>query len=292
MRTVAGILVVVCIVACIASSACRRGPEPREYPVKGQILSVDTAKQEVLVNHENIPGFMAAMTMPYKVKEPELLEGKRSGDLFTATLVVESTGDAYLSALTTSGNAPIASLSAAPLLTASDLLKEGDRVPDNVLVDQDKTPRMMVSFRGHRVALTFSYTRCPLPDFCPRVDRNFAEVQKILSQTPDLADVRLVSVTLDPEFDTPEVLKKHAQALQADPARWHLVTGPRDEVLGFAKHFGVTAEAPAAPGGMMVHNIRTAVIDAEGRLVKVHSGTSWTPAELVADLKAVPAPAN
>lgn len=288
MRSVAGML----IVACVALAACRRGPEPREYPLEGQILGVDAAKQEVLVNHEDIPGFMAAMTMPYKVKDPELLEGKRPGDLFTATLVVESTGDAYLSVLTTTGNAPIASAPAAPLLTASDLLKEGDRVPDSVLVDQDTAPRMMASFRGHRVALTFSYTRCPLPDFCPRVDRNFAEVQQILSQAPDLADVRLVSVTLDPEFDTPEVLKKHAQTLQADSARWHFVTGPRDEVLGFAKRFGVTAEQPPGPGEMMVHNIRTAVIDAEGRLVKVHSGTSWAPAELVADLKAVPAPAN
>jgi protein SCO1/2 len=288
MRTVAGILIVLSVLV----SACRRGPEPRQYPLTGQILSIDAPKQEVLVNHEDIPGFMAAMTMPYKVKEPALLEGKQPGDLFTGTLVVESTGDAYLSALTKTGTAPIVSLAAAPLITASDLLKEGDRVPDNVLVDQDKTARTMTSLRGHRVALTFTYTRCPMPDFCPRMDRNFAEVQKIVAATPELADVRLVSVTLDPEFDTPAVLKTHAQRLQADPARWHFVTGDRDEVLAFAKRFGVTAEPPAAAGEMMVHNLRTAVIDPDGRLVKVHSGTSWTPTELVADLKAAPAPAH
>jgi protein SCO1/2 len=288
MRALAGILIAVSLLV----AACRRTPPPpREYEVKGQIISVSPERQEVLVNHEDIPGFMAAMTMPYKVRDAALLEGKAPGDLFTATLVVEEV-DAYLTSLDKTGTAPITSPAAAPLITASDLLKEGDRVPDNVLVDQDKTPRLMVSLRDHRVALTFMYTRCPLPDFCPRMDRNFAEVQKIVAETPDLADVRLVSVTLDPEFDTPAVLKKHAEALKAEPARWHFVTGQKDEVLNFAKRFGVTAEAPSEAGGMMVHNLRTAVIDAQGRLVKAYSGTSWTPAELVADLTAAPAPAN
>jgi protein SCO1/2 len=288
MRLVAGMLIALSLVA----AACgRTPPEPRQYEVKGQIISVSPERQEVLVNHEDIPGFMAAMTMPYKVKDAALLEGKAPGDLFTATLVVEEV-DAYLSSLTKTGTAPLETPTAAPLITASDLLNEGDRVPDNVLVDQDKTPRLMVSLRDHRVALTFMYTRCPLPDFCPRMDRNFAEVQKIVSETPELADVRLVSVTLDPEYDTPAVLKTHATALEADPARWHFVTGQKDEVLNFAKRFGVTAEPPSDAGGMMVHNLRTAIIDPQGRLVKVHSGTSWTPAELVADLKAAPAPTN
>ena len=288
MRALAGILIALSLVV----AACGRRPaEPRQYEVKGQIISVSPERQEVLVNHEDIPGFMAAMTMPYKVKDPALLEGKAPGDLFTATLVVEEV-DAYLSSLKKTGSAPITSPAAAPLITATDLLKDGERVPDNVLVDQDKTPRLMVSLRDHRVALTFMYTRCPLPDFCPRMDRNFAEVQQIVAETPELADVRLVSVTLDPEFDTPAVLKKHAEALKADPVRWHFVTGQKDEVLAFAKRFGVTAEPPSEAGGMMVHNLRTAIIDAQGRLVKTYSGTSWTPAELVADLKAAPAPAN
>jgi protein SCO1/2 len=288
MRAAAGILIVLSLLV----SACgRTPPEPRQYEVKGQILSVNPERQEVLVNHEDIPGFMAAMTMPYKVNDPKLLEGKAPGDLFTATLVVEEV-DAYLSTLDKTGTAPLETPPAAPLITAADLLNEGDRVPDNVLVDQDKTPRLMVSLREHRVAVTFMYTRCPLPDFCPRMDRNFAEVQTIVSETPELADVRLVSVTLDPEFDTPAVLKKHAEALKADPARWHFVTGPKEEVLNFAKRFGVTAEPPSEAGGMMVHNLRTAIVDPQGRLVKVYSGTSWTPAELVADLTAAPAPAN
>jgi protein SCO1/2 len=244
------------------------------------------------------------MTMPYKVNDPALLDGKAPGDLFTATLVVEEV-DAYLSALTRTGSAPLPDDARAPLITAADLLDTGEVVPDRVLVDQNGTPRLMVSLRGHRVALTFMYTRCPLPDFCPRMDRNFAEVQAAIAADPSMADVRLVSVTLDPAFDTPAVLKTHAAMLNADPAIWHFVTGEPEEVMAFARAFGVTAEpgepgatSPQRPGvgaggpDMMVHNLRTAVIDPQGRLVSVESGNTWTPAELIADLKAVPASAN
>ena len=124
MRAAAGIVVALSL--CV--SACgRRAPEPREYELKGQIISVSPERQEVLVNHEDIPGFMAAMTMPYKVKDAALLEGKAPGDLFTATLVVEEV-DAYLSSLNKTGTAPIVAPPAAPLITATDLLKDGDRV--------------------------------------------------------------------------------------------------------------------------------------------------------------------
>ena len=280
----------IALMVAFAAAACTSPPPPRQYEVKGQILSIDPERQEVLVNHEDIPGFMAAMTMPYKVNDPALLEGKAPGDLFTATLVVEEV-DAYLSALTRTGRAPLPDRTSVPLITAADLLDPGDVVPDQVLVDQDKTPRLMVSLRGHRIALTFMYTRCPLPDFCPRMDRHFADVQAAIKADRSMADVRLVSVTLDPEFDTPDVLKAHAAALNADPAIWHFVTGEPPEVMAFARAFGVTAE-PGEPGAMMVHNLRTAVIDPQGRLVSVESGNMWTPAELIADLKAVAASAN
>jgi protein SCO1/2 len=278
------------VVALTAAVACSRAPEARQYEVRGQILAVDPARQEVLVNHEDIPGFMPAMTMAYKVRDPALLEGKTPGDLITATLVVEEV-DGYLSTLTTTGRAPLESPPAGPAITDADLLKEGDVVPDHALVDQSGAARPMGSLRGHRVALTFTYTRCPMPDFCPLMDKQFAQLQEAVGKTPELADVRLVSATLDPEFDTPAVLGQHAKALGADPRRWHFVTGDRDDVLAFAKRFGVVTE-PGEPGTPVVHNLRTAVIDAQGRLVKTYSGSAWSPAELVADLKAAPAPAN
>ena len=279
----------IAIVALLAASACSRAPEPRRYEVRGQIVSVDPERQQLVVDHEDIKGFMPAMVMPYKVQDAALLEGKQPGDLVTATLVVEEV-NAYLSTLTTTGRAPLKSPAAGPLVTDTDLLKDGDLVPDHALVDQSRTPRPMESLRGHRVSLTFVYTRCPVPDFCPLMDKQFVEVQQAIRKTPALADVRLVSVTIDPEFDTPAVLAAHAKALGADPGLWHFVTGDRAEVLAFAKRFGVIAE-PGEPGAPVVHNLRTAVIDPQGRLVKTYSGNMWSPAELVADLTAAPAPA-
>ena len=270
----------------IAAAACSRAPEPRRYEVKGQILGVDPARQEVLMKHEDIEGFMPAMTMPYKVQDAAMLQGTQPGDLVTATLVVEEV-NAYLTTLTKTGSAPVDAAAAGPEITASDLLKEGEVVPDRTLVDQAGMTRTLGTLRGHRLALTFIYTRCPLPDFCPLMDRQFKEVQQIIARTPELADVRLVTMTLDPEFDKPPVLAQHAKMLGADTRSWHFVTGDRDEVLSFAKRFGVVTE-PGDASAPVVHNLRTAVIDPEGRLVKAYSGGTWSPAEVVADLKAVP----
>ncbi len=278
--------------ALLVAAGCGRqaGPPPKQYQLKGQILSIKPEQQEVLVKHEDIPGFMPAMTMPYKVKSAALLEGRQPGDLITATLEVGEL-DANLTAITKTGTAAIDDPSAGPALTASDFVDEGEQVPGTALVDQDKAPRPLSSLRGHRVALTFIYTRCPVPDFCPLMDKNFQQVQDAIKKTPQLADVRLVSVTLDPEFDTPAVLKQHAQGLKADPAIWYFVTADRDELATFARSFGVATE-PGTPTSLLVHNLRTAVIDPDGRLVKAYSGNMWTPAELIADLKAAPAPAH
>ena len=285
MRRTCGIAIALLL---IAAAACSRAPEPRRYEVRGQIIGVDPERQEVVVNHEDIPGFMPAMTMPYKVQDPSLLQGKQPGDLVTATLVVEEV-NAYLSTLTTTGRAPLDPAATGPAITASDLVDEGEVVPDRALVDQTGAPRPISSLRGHRVALTFIYTRCPLPDFCPLMDKQFKAVQQDISKTPELADVRLVSVTLDPAFDTPAVLTQHAKTLGADTRSWHFLTGEPGDVLAFAKGFGILTE-PGDATAPVVHNLRTAVIDSEGRLVKAYSGSTWSPAELVADLKAAPAP--
>jgi protein SCO1/2 len=282
MRWLGGIVLVV----ATAAAACSRAPEPKRYEVRGQILSLDTERNQVVVDHEDIEGFMSAMVMPYKVQDLALLEGKKPGDMVTATLVVEEV-DYYLTTLTTTGHEPIKTPAPDPLIT--DILTDGDLVPDHALVDQTDTPLSMQALRGHRVALTFMYTRCPLPDFCPLMDKHFTDVQAQIKKSPDMADVQLVSVTLDPAFDTPAVLAQHAKRLGADPARWHFATGSPDEVLAFAKRFGVIAE-PGETAVALVHNLRTAVIDPQGSLVKAYSGNMWSPAELVADLKATPPP--
>ena len=274
----------------LAGGACSRAPEARQYEVRGQILSVDANRREVLVDHEDIPGFMPAMTMSYQVRDPALLQDKKPGDLFTATLVVEEVSG-YLSTMTVTGNAAIKNAGAGPAITDADLLKEGDVVPERPLVDQSGAQRPLSSLRGHRVALTFIYTRCPLPDYCPLMNKQFAAIQDRIRTSPNLGDARLVSVTVDPEYDTPAVLEKYAKTVGADPRLWYFATGGRDDVLAFAKRFGVLTEPGESPG-VVVHNLRTAVIDAEGRVVSLRSGNMWTVAELVADLEKAPAPAH
>ena len=274
-----------------ALAACGRSvPEPRQYELQGQILAIRPEAREVTIRHGDIRGFMPGMTMPFMVNDAALLEGKQPGDLVTATLVVGET-EAHLSSLTKTGTAPIEN----PIevtRTEGAILMPGDIVPDQLLVDQDGVPMPISSLRGHRVALTFMYVRCPLPDFCPRMDQNFAAVQKTIKSTPELADVRLVSVSFDPEYDTPAELKKHAQALGADPAVWKFVTATPEEMEKLTGRFGVHVERNDQKSIDITHNLRTAVISPDGRVVKVHSGTDWTPAQLVADLKAAPAPAN
>jgi protein SCO1/2 len=280
------------LVVLAAAAACQRAPEPKQYELTGQVLGIKAEEREVLIKHEDIKGFMPGMTMPFKVREAKLLDGLVPGDLVTATLVVGDT-EAHLSAVKKTGHAEL-EVPAAPESASSgfELLKPGEQVPGQLLVDQDGKPRPLSSLRGHRLALTFIYTRCPMPDFCPLMDRNFQAVQREIKRDPALSDVRLVSVSFDPQFDTPPVLKAHAERLQADPLIWLFMTGDRDEVERFAARFGVSVERAEQNPIDITHNLRTAIIDAEGRLVKVHTGNSWTPADVLGDLKATSAPTN
>jgi protein SCO1 len=281
--------VIVLAAMLVAVAGCRRQPPSKDYELQGQILAIDTQRNEVLIKHQDIKGFMPGMTMPFKVSEPGMLSGKEPGDLVTATLVVSDL-EAHLSALTRTGHAP---LETPPVVSDQPRpLAPGEQVPDALLIDQDGMPRPFSRFRGHRVALTFIYTRCPLPEFCPLMDRHFAAVQNTIKSTPALSDVQLVTATLDPEYDTAAVLKRHGQQVKADPAVWTMVTGDAKEVQRFALQFGIYTEKDAGSGANLIHNLRTAVIDPDGRLVTVHSGNDWTPAELVADLKAAPAPTH
>jgi protein SCO1/2 len=277
------------LAAAVLAAACHREPPARQYQLTGQVLAIEAERNELLIKHDDIKGFMPAMTMPFTVKDPSLLSGREPGELVTATLVVGETS-AYLSSLTRTGFATIET--PAPVSDAPRVLMPGEQVADALLVDQGGEPRPFSSFRGHRVAITFMFTRCPLPEFCPRMDRHFAAVQKAVQSAPDLRDVRLISMTLDPEFDTPAVLGTHAAALRADPAIWSFVTGEPEAAAQFARQFGIFTERDLGSGANLTHNLRTAVIDPDGKLVKVHSGNDWTPDGLVADLEATPAPTH
>src|SRR5205085_10273657 len=131
----------------------------------------------------------------------------------------------------------------------------------------------------------FIYTQCPMPTFCPLMDRRFASMQQPLRDDASLEDVRLVTVSFDPATDTPPVLKAHARQLNADPARWTFLTGDRDEIDRFASRFGVQVSRALNDPRDITHNLRTAVVDADGRLVKVYTGNDWTADQVLADLR-------
>jgi protein SCO1/2 len=265
----------------LCSASCSRG---REYELRGQVLAVDASRQEVTVKHEDIPGFMPGMTMAFKVRNGGILEGRKAGDLIRATLVVED-ADAYLKKIEFTGHAPPIESPPAPRVS---VLSPGDAVPDAVFVDESGRTRRLADLRGQAVALTFIYTRCPVPNFCPLMDRQFAETQASIKNDAELSGrIHLLSISFDPVFDTPPVLATHAKKVGADPAVWNFMTGDRADVEAFASRLGMSIVPDAANAPEIVHNLRTAVIDPDGRLVKIFNGSEWSAADLISELRNV-----
>ena len=267
------------------AAACNREPDARTYQLTGQILVVKPETSEVLVKHEDIPGFMPAMTMPYVVNDPALLKDRAAGDLITATLVV-GTERAHLSSIMKTGSAPLPddARTTIPAAAGVTLLKPGDTVPDTTLTGQDGAPVSLQDFRGSAVAVSFIYTRCPLPQFCPLIDRRFGEVQKLAAGDPALAGkVKLLSVSFDPQFDRAEVLRAHAAKVGADPKVWKFATADEAIVDRLAAEFGINVIREK--DGTITHNLRTAVIDPSGRVTTILENNEWTAAQLAGALR-------
>ena len=265
----------------LVSPAC--APAPPTYELRGQILSVDQGRQELTIKHGDIKGFMPGMTMAFKVRDAALLQGRVAGDEIAATLVVEDSA-AYLSRIDKTGFSALTASS--PPTRVMDITEPGEAVRGAELIDQTGKRRKIEDWRGRLFAVTFTYTRCPLPNYCPLIERHYAAVQQQLQDAPDLRDrVGLVSVTLDPEHDTPEVLARHAARLRSNPALWTFLTGAPTNVEDFAAQFGVSVIRENAPAAEIVHNLRTALISADGRLVTVLAGSEWQPTDLVAEMR-------
>jgi protein SCO1/2 len=270
------------IAAALAFGACRTSPP--QYELRGQVLAVDRARQEITIKHEDIRGLMAGMTMPFKVKESRLLEGRVPGDLVRATLVVEES-QGYLTSIEKTGHTDV--VDAAPATHTYDILQPGEAVPDVVLKDETGRDRRLAEWKGQAVAVTFIYTRCPLPDFCPRMDRNFAAVQKSIQSTPSLnGHAHLISVSFDPRFDTTPVLREHASRQGADPSDWTFASGEGEAFRRFAERLGLSFAPDEKDAAQIVHNLRTAVIDPRGRLTTILSGNDWTPDDLLTAIRA------
>jgi protein SCO1/2 len=276
--TVLAILVLLAVL-----SACDRA---RRYPLVGQVIAVNSDRQEITVKHDDIRGFMPGMTMPFRVKDAAQVAASKPGDLIRATLVVEDTRG-YLENIAKTGEAPLPEGAAN---RPPPILEPGAEVPDAEFVDQDGRTRRLSDWKGQVRAVTFVYTRCPLPDFCPLMDRHFAAVQKALQTDDRLASrVHLFSVSFDPDHDTPKVLKQHADRVGADPEIWTYLTGSRDAIDRFAGAFGVAIMREDGKMTEIIHNLRTAVIDADGRLIRILNGNEWKPEELLAAIRAADA---
>ncbi|HTI39863.1 MAG TPA: SCO family protein [Vicinamibacterales bacterium] len=267
-------------VLCLAA-AC--GPHAQQYPVEGQVIGVSADHRQLTIDHKDIPNFMPAMTMAYFVRDPHELDGIGAGDLATATLVV-SGSEIYLKNIKKTGHADLPA--AARPIKAMDVMAPGDTVPDDSLVDESGAPRRLSDWRGKALAVTFIYTRCPIPTFCPLMDRQFAAVQQAAAKDPSLRDrVHLVSITFDPAHDTPAVLKTHAAGLHADPHVWTFLTGTPEAMDHVTERFGISAVPEKDPGQTVTHNLRTAVIDPKGRVTTIYSGNEWTVDQMLDALK-------
>lgn len=256
-------------------AACSRPPH---YELRGQILAIDRGRKEVTVKHADVRGLMPAMTMPFKVYDERLLDGLTEGDLVKATLVVkESTG--YLSSIERTGHEAVTDATPLPHF---DLLEPGQQVPEVRLIDESGTGRTPADWRGRILAVTFIYTRCPYPDFCPRMDRQFKSAQGVILGDAQLRDrAALLSVSFDPDFDTPSVLTAHAKQVGADSRVWRFATGERSAIEAFALRFGVSVMREGSAADNVTHNLRTAVIGSDGTLSTVLTGNEWTAAELI-----------
>ena len=272
--------------ATLGLAACGRDTNTRTYQLTGQILVVKPGTDEVLVKHEDIPGFMPAMTMPYTVRNPAELKDRVPGDLIEATLVVEQGGVPFLQQITKTGSAPLPedARTTIPAAAGVQFLQAGDVVPDTPLIDQDGAPITLKSFAGSALAVSFIYTRCPLPQFCPLIDRRFGEVQALAAGDPSLkGKVKLLSISFDPSFDRAAVLRGHAKKAGADPVVWRFATAEEPVVDRLAAAFGVNVIREK--DGTITHNLRTAVIDPSGHVVSIVDNNTWTADELASALR-------
>ena len=279
-------LAAVTLLLLLAGSACTKRPETKQYPLRGQILGVNRDKQEITIKHEDIPGLMPGMTRSFPVADPALLSGREPGEVVEATLEVTN-AVAKLTAIVRTGTAPLpAGTNAAAM--AGAVLGVGDPVPDAAFIDQANARRSIAQWRGSVMIITFVYARCPLPNFCPLMNQNFAKIQKAVLDDVSLRDrVKLVTISFDPEHDTPAVLADEAKRYGADPRVWTFLTGDQATTDRFAAVMGVglTREAD-----QIVHNLRTIVVDASGKIAAIFSGNEWTIASVMDGVRSAAKP--
>lgn len=256
----------------------------KHYPVRGKIVGVDAGKGEIVLDAAAIPGFMEAMTMPYKLKNPTIIGELHPGDSITATLIATDTSDLL--------DEIVIIAQAKPDYKPSyfyNPIKPGDKVPDFHLLNQSDKQIHLSQFRGKVLLLTFIYTRCPLADFCPRMSRNFAAIDKTLAADPELyKKTHLLSVSFDPEYDTPQVLRSYGSSYtgrytQETFQHWDFAAPSKNDLPAVLRFFDVGATPEK--DHTITHSLSTIVIGPDGKVFKWYPTNDWTPDQIVSDVK-------
>jgi protein SCO1/2 len=272
---------------------CKRADEAtssgREFPVRGAVRGISPDGQTLEIEHEAIPDFMPAMTMPFNVKDGAAAKDVKIGDAVSFRMLVtdkEAVIDRIQKIDRRELELPPSTVATKPATAQSARLRPGDMVPPFRLINERGEPLDAQTLRGQPFIMTFIFTRCPIPNFCPLMNRNFGELQNaIKSGTGSPAKTRLLSISFDPEFDTPAVLKQTAESERADPAIWSFATGEPEQIKQLTSGFSVRVEPE---GGSIAHGLATALVDGEGRIVEIWRGNGWTPQEVLAKLADLP----
>ncbi|MDA1273959.1 MAG: SCO family protein [Verrucomicrobia bacterium] len=282
-----GYLVSVILVACGQQSAgTKSGSETLEetirvFTVNGIVKETEHADNALIVEHEAIPDFMPAMTMPFKVKNPVELEGLQPGNAITFRLSVAENRSwidqiRKVDALTQNEPPPRPAIR---LVRDVEPLKVGDLLPHYRFTNELGRVVGFEDYKGKALAITFIFTRCPIPEFCPLMSKQFTAVQNRLASMPEApTNWHLFSVSFDPHYDTPAILKGYAKIYGYDPEHWSFVTGSMIDIDAITEQFGLPV---VQDGGSLSHKLRTVVVDAQGRIQNIFMGNQWKPTELM-----------
>lgn len=266
------------LLLAVAFGACSRNE--KRYELKGKVVMVEKEKRLVTISHEDVSGLMPAMTMPFTVPNQADLDYLAPEDQVTATLVINGSRSwlENLFVVRMSGSATSASLPTEA--------KPGDEVPNITLRNQDGKEIRLRNYRGKALLLTFIYTRCPLPEYCTLMSNNFAQIDRQLQQNPDVyARTHLLSISIDPKYDTPQVLRSygaaHTERYENETfAHWEFASG--DQVKDLAQFFGLRY---FTENDQIMHGLKTVIVSPDGKVAKIYSDNTWKVDDVVNDLK-------
>jgi protein SCO1/2 len=273
------------LTACVALAlfACGRSTNSAgdHYDTRGVVRGFSPDRSTIEIQHENIPGYMPSMTMPFAPRDPKQIADLKMGDAISFRMAVTQK-DFWIENVKKirreEANVAEPKQTSSVSTERDSRLKEGDEMPAFNLANQSGERISLDTFRGQPLVITFVFTRCPVPNFCPRMSNNFEELQTaIKAGSGSLAKTRLLSVTLDPDYDTPKVLNDYAAFHHADSKIWSFATGDEKEIDLLTRAFSVYRQNE---GGTISHGLATALINRNGTVERIWRGNAWTPAEV------------